>query len=163
MTKELTGDQSSADKEPDLRSAGLKVTLPRTWVLELFRTSKLRHLTADEVFRQLAGQGLDVGLATVYRVLSHLEAVGLLTRHSFDGGKAVYELNEKSHHDHLICLTCGQVDEFTNDLIEDLQQQAAQAQGYELVHHRLALYGYCPACISKRKDFATPVSLTVSG
>ncbi len=149
MTEESTS--TPAPEEPDLRSAGLKVTQPRTWVLELFRTSKLRHLTADEVFRALATQQLDVALATVYRVLSHLEAVGLLTRHSFDGGRAVYELNEKSHHDHLICLTCGQVDEFVNDTIEDLQQQTAQAQGYELVHHRLALYGYCPACVAKRK------------
>ena len=132
--------------EPELRSAGLKATLPRMRVLDIIRHSDSRHLSAEDVFKRLLEQGCDVGLATVYRTLSQLEGAGLLLRNVFEGGKAVYEINEGVHHDHLICLTCGRVDEFSNDAIEALQLQVAKKHGYELANHRLALYGRCPAC-----------------
>ncbi|PJO35587.1 ferric iron uptake transcriptional regulator [Delftia acidovorans] len=136
----------SSGGEPELRSVGLKATLPRMQVLEIFRQSASRHLHAEDVFRLLAERRAEVGLATVYRVLSQLEAAGLLLRQTFESGKAVFELNEGPHHDHLICLQCGRVDEFSNDHIEALQHQVAQAHGYRLADHRLALYGHCGAC-----------------
>lgn len=136
-------DSSQAD---DLKNAGLKATLPRMQVLEIIRNSAHRHLSAEDVFRRVLDQGLDVGLATVYRVLSQLEGAGLLSRNVFDGGKAVFEINEGHHHDHLICLVCGRVDEFSNEAIEALQREVAVANGYELADHRLALYGRCSAC-----------------
>jgi Fur family ferric uptake transcriptional regulator len=135
----------------DLKSAGLKVTLPRIRVLEVFRTADARHLTADDVYHRLSGQQADIGLATVYRVLAQLEEAGMLARHTFNAGKAVYELNEGSHHDHLICLGCGRTDEFTDPTIEKRQRAVAESAGYTLVDHQMALYGYCPACASKRR------------
>jgi Fur family ferric uptake transcriptional regulator len=135
----------------DLKDVGLKVTLPRMKVLAIIGGSESRHLTADDVYKRLLEQGTDVGLATVYRVLSQLESAGLVSRNVFDSGKAVFELNEGVHHDHLICLSCGRVDEFVNDAIEALQQQVAAAQGYELADHRLALYGHCAGCVAARK------------
>lgn len=142
------GAPEAADTEPELRNVGLKVTLPRKRVLEIFRSSPSSHLSAEEVYRQLLDQHHDVGMATVYRVLSQLEAAGLLLRHVFDGGRALYEYNEGTHHDHLICLNCGRVDEFTDDKIEALQQVIAKAHGYRLTDHRLALFGVCPECQS---------------
>lgn len=139
-------DHEAGGAEPELRNLGLKATLPRIRVLELIRQSPGRHQSAEDIFRRLREQHLEVGLATVYRVLSQLESVGLLLRHDFDGGRAVYELNEGSHHDHLICVGCGRVDEFSNEKIEALQREVARAHGYELIDHRLALYGQCPAC-----------------
>ena len=139
-----------ANAEPDLRNAGLKATLPRMRVLDIIRHSDARHLSAEDVFRRLLSQGADVGIATVYRVLSQLEGAGLLSRNVFDGGKAVFEINEGTHHDHLICLSCGRVDEFRNEVIESLQREVAATQGYELADHRLALYGHCAACADGR-------------
>lgn len=136
--------------EPELKSAGLKSTLPRVRVLDIIRHSESRHLGAEDIYRRLAEQGSDVGLATVYRVLSQLEAAGLLLRNVFDGGKAVFEINEGEHHDHLICLACGRVDEFSDELIEARQRETAKARGFELADHRLALYGYCAACVRLR-------------
>jgi Fur family transcriptional regulator, ferric uptake regulator len=151
MTSRHTRAVAAASVDtPDLRAVGLKATLPRMRVLEIIRTSSLRHLSAEDVYRRLIDHGTDVGLATVYRVLSQLEGVGLLTRNMFDGGKAVFELNEGPHHDHLICLSCGRVDEFTNDGIEALQREVAAANGYELADHRLSLYGHCAACVGAR-------------
>jgi Fur family ferric uptake transcriptional regulator len=138
--------------EPELRSVGLKATLPRMQVMEIFRHSPSRHLHAEEIYRRLADQKADVGLATVYRVLSQLEAAGLLLRQTFESGKAVFELNEGPHHDHLICLQCGRVDEFSNEHIEALQREVAQAHGYRLAEHRLALYGHCAACASTARE-----------
>lgn len=136
--------------EPDLRSVGLKATLPRMRVLDIIRQSATRHLSAEDIFKRLVEQGSDVGLATVYRVLSQLEGAGLLLRNTFDGGKAVFEIDEGEHHDHLICLSCGRVDEFSNEAIERLQRDVAEANGYELADHRLALYGHCAACVRAR-------------
>ena len=147
--------------EADLKSVGLKSTLPRMRVLDIIRNSESRHLSAEDVFRRLLDKGSDVGLATVYRVLSQLEGAGLLSRNVFDGGKAVFELNEGGHHDHLICLTCGRVDEFSNESIETLQRQVASEHGYELADHRLALYGQCAACVAARTS--APASRRVAG
>ncbi|MFY9511604.1 MAG: ferric iron uptake transcriptional regulator [Rubrivivax sp.] len=133
-------------EELNLHNAGLKATLPRLKVLEVFRTSKTRHLSADDVFRHLMEHDGDVGLATVYRVLSQLEQAGLIERSAFGEDRAVYELNEGSHHDHLVCIKCGQVDEFTDTTIEARQQAVAKQHGYLLTDHRLALYGLCPKC-----------------
>ncbi len=132
--------------EPELRSVGLKATLPRMQVMEILRQSPARHLHAEDIYRRLGEQKAEVGLATVYRVLSQLEAAGLLLRQTFENGKAVYELNEGPHHDHLICLQCGRVDEFSNEHIEALQQEVAQRLGYRLAGHRLSLYGHCSEC-----------------
>lgn len=136
--------------EPGLKNVGLKSTLPRIRVLDIIRHSEARHLGAEEIYKRLQDQGADVGLATVYRVLSQLEAAGLLLRNVFDGGKAVFEINEGEHHDHLICLGCGRVDEFNDELIEARQRETAHAHGFELADHRLALYGYCAACVRAR-------------
>ena len=141
-----TGASDATDSEPELRNVGLKVTLPRKRVLEIFRSSPSAHLSAEEVYRQLLDQHQDVGMATVYRVLAQLESAGLLLRQVFDGGRAVYEYNEGTHHDHLICVQCGRVDEFTDETIESLQEGIALAHGYRLTDHRLALFGVCPDC-----------------
>jgi Fur family transcriptional regulator, ferric uptake regulator len=133
-----------------LKSAGLKVTLPRIKVLEVFRTAERRHLSAEDVFHRLAEQHSDVGLATVYRVLTQLEEAGMLARNVFNAGKSVYELNEGKHHDHLICLDCGQTEEFYDPVIEKRQKAVADGLGFVLRDHRLALYGYCRTCAAKR-------------
>lgn len=155
MTQIPAQDDTTAGQEPELKSVGLKVTLPRMRILEIIRTSESRHLSAEDVYRRLLDQGSDMGLGTVYRVLSQLEGAGLLSRNVFDGGKAVFEINLGKHHDHLICLTCGRVDEFSNEVIEMLQRQIAAEQGYELADHRLALYGHCAACVRAREDKPT--------
>lgn len=134
----------------ELKNVGLKATLPRLKVLELLRSAPSRHLSAEDVYRRLQDQHADVGLATVYRVLSQLESAGLLSRNVFDAGKAVFEINEGEHHDHLICLQCGRVDEFRNDTIEALQREVAATHGYALADHRLSLYGYCAHCVGTR-------------
>lgn len=136
----------------DLKSAGLKATLPRLKILEAFETSKDRHMTAEDVFRLLLDQGEDIGLATVYRVLMQFEQAGLLKRNTFEGGKATFELDEGEHHDHLVCLQCGKVEEFYDARIEERQTQVAKAHGFELGEHVLALYGNCikPRCPNMR-------------
>lgn len=138
--------------DDELRSAGLKVTLPRIKVLEVFRTADVRHMSAEDVYHRLASQQADVGLATVYRVLTQLEEAGMLARHNFNAGKAVYELNEGRHHDHLICLDCGRTDEFTDPTIEKRQKAVAESLGYVLRDHEMALYGYCAECAAKRSQ-----------
>lgn len=150
MTSARLNDDLPDLHQAGLKSVGLKATLPRMQVLEIIRSSEHRHLSAEDVFRRICDQGSDVGLATVYRVLSQLEGAGLLSRNVFDGGKALFEINEGRHHDHLICLTCGRVDEFSNEAIEALQRDVAAVQGYELADHRLALYGHCAACVAAR-------------
>jgi len=127
----------------DLKSAGLKATLPRVRIINLFEQSKVRHLTAEDVYKQLLSEGVDVGLATVYRVLTQFEQAGLLMRHHFESGKAVFELNEGKHHDHLVCLQCGRVEEFYDAEIEKRQRSVAHARGFELHDHALALYAAC--------------------
>ena len=127
----------------ELKNTGLKATLPRLKILEVFQASAQRHMTAEDVFRVLLGDNADIGLATVYRVLTQFEQAGLLVRSSFESGKAMYELNEGQHHDHLVCLDCGRVEEFFDPEIERLQQQVAQQRGFALQEHALSLYAHC--------------------
>jgi len=131
-----------------LKEIGLKATLPRRRILELFETSKVRHLSAEDVYKALIAEGMDVGLATVYRVLTQFEQAGLLTRQHFETGKAVFELNQGGHHDHLVCLQCGRVEEFYDGEIEKRQGEIAKQHGFELRGHSLALYADCnkPNC-----------------
>jgi Fur family ferric uptake transcriptional regulator len=131
-----------------LKDIGLKATLPRRRILELFETSKVRHLSAEDVYKALIAEGMDVGLATVYRVLTQFEQAGLLARQHFETGKAVFELNQGGHHDHLVCLQCGKVEEFYDSDIEKRQSDIAKKSGFELRGHSLALYGDCtkPNC-----------------
>jgi len=132
----------------DLRSVGLKATLPRLKIINVFERSGVRHLTAEDVYRQLLADGLDVGLATVYRVLTQFEQAGLLIRHHFETGKAVFELNDEKHHDHLVCLTCGRVEEFFDSEIEKRQTKIAKERGFTIHEHALYLYAECtkPRC-----------------
>jgi Fur family ferric uptake transcriptional regulator len=125
----------------ELRKAGLKVTLPRVKILQFLEQSKERHLSAEEVYKALLDSGEDVGLATVYRVLTQFEQAGLVERHNFDGGHSVFELDSGKHHDHLVCSETGKVIEFHNEKIEQLQLQIAKELGYELTGHSLVLYG----------------------
>ena len=126
-----------------LKEIGLKATLPRRRILELFEASKVRHLSAEDVYKALIAEGMDVGLATVYRVLTQFEQAGLLARQHFETGKAVFELNQGGHHDHLVCLQCGRVEEFYDGEIEKRQSEIAGKNGFELRGHSLALYADC--------------------
>ncbi len=127
----------------DLKSSGLKATLPRLKILEIFQNSRVRHLSAEDVYKLLLAENLDVGLATVYRVLTQFEQAGLLSRNHFESGKAVFELDQGAHHDHLVCLDCGRVEEFFDDEIEKRQHKIAAERGFKLAEHALALYGNC--------------------
>lgn len=129
--------------QQDLKNAGLKATLPRLKILELFETSKERHLSAEDVYKILITAGEDVGLATVYRVLTQFEEAGLLSRHHFESGKAVFELNKGTHHDHIVCVRCGRVEEFYDEEIEKRQQKAAESRGFKMHEHSLMIYGIC--------------------
>jgi len=141
---------STQDIEQQLQSAGLKATAPRMKVLAFFRTSHRRHFTAEDVFRHLVEEKIDVGLATVYRVLGQLVEVGILSSGTLGSTTAVYELNEGQHHDHVICLNCGRVDEFSDPLIEARQKIVAEDLGYLLSDHHLVLHGYCRDCRPKQ-------------
>ena len=127
----------------DLKTTGLKATAPRLKILNLFEHSEVRHLSAEDVYRLLLNEGLDVGLATVYRVLTQFEQAGLLTRHHFESGKAVFELNHGHHHDHLVCINCGRVEEFLDPEIEKRQTQIAAERGFTIREHALYLYAEC--------------------
>ena len=133
----------------ELKASGLKATLPRLKILEIFQNSEVRHLSAEDVYKILLIENLDVGLATVYRVLTQFEQAGLLQRNHFETGKAVFELNEGSHHDHLVCLVCGLVEEFYDEEIEIRQKAVAAERGFEIADHALALYGHCRNCVKK--------------
>lgn len=131
----------------DLRNVGLKVTMPRIKILQILEKQlDERHLTAEKVYKILLSEDEDIGLATVYRVLTQFEAAGLVTRHHFEGGNSVFELSTGDHHDHILCVKCGKVDEFTDPMIEARQQEIAAQLGYELTDHGLYLYGLCPQC-----------------
>ena len=130
----------------ELRKAGLKVTLPRMKILDILETTSSRHQSAEDVYKALLETGEDIGLATVYRVLTQFEAAGLVKRHHFEGGHSVFELNEGSHHDHILCVKCGKVDEFIDDTIEKRQKAIAVDLGYELTDHCLYMYGICKDC-----------------
>ncbi len=130
-----------AGENQELRKAGLKVTVPRIKILQMLESNQQRHLSAEDVYKNLLESGEDVGLATVYRVLTQFESAGLVTRHNFDGGYAVFELNRgDEHHDHMVCTETGRVVEFHNADIERIQQEIAEAHGFELIGHSLVLY-----------------------
>ena len=132
----------------EIKSSGLKATLPRIRILDVFQKATVRHMSAEDVFKILLTEGSDIGLATVYRVLLQFEQAGILSRNHFESGKSVFELNEGHHHDHLVCMTCGRVEEFFDPDIEARQRAVAQARGFELQEHSLALYAACikPDC-----------------
>jgi Fur family transcriptional regulator, ferric uptake regulator len=136
----LTTAMTRAD---DLKSSGLKATLPRLKILEVFQRSQQRHMTAEDVYKLLLAEDADIGLATVYRVLMQFEQAGLLSRSHFESGKSVFELNEGKHHDHLLCLTCGRVEEFFDAEIESRQRAVAEQRGFALQEHALSLYAVC--------------------
>jgi len=136
----------------DLKTSGLKITAPRMRILKVFESSKVRQLAAEDVYRALMNEGLDIGLATVYRVLTQFEQAGILQRHHFESGKAVFELNEGSHHDHLVCVQCGRVEEFYDPEIEKRQVKVAKDRGFSIREHSLHLYADCtkPHCPNKK-------------
>jgi Fur family ferric uptake transcriptional regulator len=140
----------------ELKSTGLKATLPRLKILEIFQAGKQRHMTAEDVFRVLLEDRSDVGLATVYRVLTQFEQAGLLNRSNFESGKAVYEINEGQHHDHLVCLDCGRVEEFYDAEIENRQHAVAKAKGFSIADHSLSIYANCTKDNCPHRS-ATPV------
>ena len=127
----------------EIKNSGLKATLPRIKILEVFQNAGQRHMTAEDVYKALLIEGADIGLATVYRVLTQFEQAGLLSRNHFETGKSVFELNQGHHHDHLVCLTCGRVEEFFDPQIEERQHAIARERGFELQEHSLALYAAC--------------------
>lgn len=130
----------------DLKKAGLKITLPRMKILEFLEVSTVRHQSAEDIYRALLADGEEIGLATVYRVLTQFEAAGLVERHHFESGQAVFELNVQGHHDHIVCVSCGKVEEFYDEMIETRQREVAAAKGFEVTDHSLTLYGKCPGC-----------------
>ena len=149
MIQQITYRMDIAMSKPnDLKTMGLKATLPRLRILGLFENSPVRHLSAEDIYRTLISEGEDIGLATVYRVLTQFEQAGLLERHHFESGKAVFELASTSHHDHLVCLQCGRVEEFYDAEIEKRQVRIAKDRGFTIHEHSLALYADCtkPSC-----------------
>jgi Fur family ferric uptake transcriptional regulator len=130
----------------NIKNAGLKVTLPRVKILQLLERFKKRHISAEEIYQELVNQSEDVGLATVYRVLTQFESAGLVTRHRFDGEHSVFELKQEEHHDHLVCVDCGFVAEFIDDVIEQRQEEIAKQNNFDLTDHALTLYGVCYKC-----------------
>jgi Fur family transcriptional regulator, ferric uptake regulator len=127
----------------ELKKAGLKTTLPRLKILEILRKSGVRHLSAEDVYKHLLEASEDIGLATVYRVLTQFEAAGLVIRHNFEGGRAVFERNDEKHHDHMVCVECGEVFEFRDEVIEQRQRTVAETAGFLMQDHSLYLYGVC--------------------
>lgn len=138
-----TGSQAESR---DLKSAGLKATLPRIKILQMLESSPARHLSAEDVYKSLLEGGEDVGLATVYRVLTQFESAGLVSRHHFEGGHSMFELNEGKHHDHILCVKCGKVEEFMDEMIEERQRAIAKKAGFSMTDHSLYIYGICAAC-----------------
>ena len=130
----------------ELKDAGLKITLPRVKILEILESSEVHHVSAEDVYKLLLHNGEEVGLATVYRVLTQFEQAGLVIRHNFEGGHSVFELSSDKHHDHIVCIRCGRVEEFADDEIEQLQEKVADKLGFELTDHNLNMYGLCPDC-----------------
>ncbi len=141
MSQRLKASVSS--ESDDLRNAGLKVTLPRLKILDILAAGSARHMSAEDIYKKLLEFEEDIGLATVYRVLTQFEAAGLVTRHHFEGGMAVFELKQGEHHDHIVCVDCGKVEEFMDAGIEDRQHAVAKRLGFEISDHALILYGHC--------------------
>ncbi len=133
----------------DLKKAGLKVTTPRLKILTILEKSKDHHLTAESIYRELLDTGEDIGLATVYRVLTQFEEAGLVVRHHFEGDQSFFELDHGEHHDHLVCVKCGRVEEFVDNIIEKRQQEIAKQAGYSITDHSLNIYGICAKCQKK--------------
>lgn len=131
------------DQNKELKKAGLKVTLPRLKILQILQQPENQHISAEDVYKILIDQGEEIGLATVYRVLNQFDDAGILIRHHFEGGKSVFEISHKDHHDHLVCLKCGKVIEFEDDIIEERQELIAKQHSLKLTHHSLYLYGEC--------------------
>ena len=138
----------------EIKKAGLKVTLPRIKVLQILENTRNRHLSAEEIYKLLLDAGEDVGLATVYRVLTQFESAGLVIRHHFDGDHSVYELDDGKHHDHIVCVSCGAVTEFIDETIEARQLAIAETHGYQMTDHCLYIYGYCGKCQQPKEDGA---------
>lgn len=130
----------------DIKKAGLKVTLPRVKILEIMENSSMRHLSAEDVYKQLLESGEEVGLATVYRVLTQFEGAGLVSRHHFEGGHSVFELEQGKHHDHIVCVKCGKIEEFVDEVIEQRQRDIAERAGFDITDHCLYIYGICKSC-----------------
>ncbi len=135
----------------ELKEAGLKATLPRLKILQILENSATRHMSAEDIYRALLGSGEDVPIATIYRVLTQFEGAGLVARHKFEGEHSVYELNEGSHHDHILCVECGRVEEFVDETIEQRQQAIAEEHGYSITDHSLIIQGICASCQEKSK------------
>ena len=154
ITQLTTTPDARVSSPSDLKTIGLKATLPRLRILELFEKSEVRHLSAEDVYKILLKEGTDSGLATVYRVLTQFEQAGLLVRHHFESGKAVYELNQGGHHDHLVCLQCGRVEEFYDADIEKRQTRVAEQRGFRIHDHSLHIYADCTKvnCPHKSRD-----------
>ncbi|MEX0962955.1 MAG: ferric iron uptake transcriptional regulator [Pseudohongiellaceae bacterium] len=138
-----------ATENQELRKAGLKVTLPRVKILQIMESSETKHLSAEDVYKALIEADEDVGLATVYRVLTQFESAGLVMRHHFEGGSSVFELTTIDHHDHIVCQTCGSVEEFYDEVIEQQQEKIAKKYGFKITDHSMYLYGICKACQAK--------------
>ncbi|KJH67066.1 ferric iron uptake transcriptional regulator [Chromobacterium violaceum] len=136
-------------KASHLKDIGLKATGPRLKILDLFEQGDAGHMSAEDVYRKLLAENIDIGLATIYRVLTQFEQAGILVRHHFETGKAVYELNQGGHHDHMVCVSCGKVVEFFDPEIEALQDRIAEQHGFRIVEHALYMYGECPDCLGK--------------
>jgi Fur family transcriptional regulator, ferric uptake regulator len=143
---------SDVSTAPDLKTFGLKTTAPRLRILRLFESSEVRHLSAEDVYRLLIGEGIDIGLATVYRVLTQFAQAGILERHHFDSGKAVFEMSASSHHDHLVCLQCGHVEEFCDAEIEKRQDSIADERGFAVRDHALYIYAECTKADCPRRN-----------
>tara|TARA_B110000914_G_scaffold92876_1_gene81721 strand:- start:133 stop:555 length:423 start_codon:yes stop_codon:yes gene_type:complete len=138
-----------ATENQELRKAGLKVTLPRVKILQIMESSETKHLSAEDVYKALIEADEDVGLATVYRVLTQFESAGLVMRHHFEGGSSVFELTSIDHHDHIVCQTCGSVEEFYDEIIENQQEMIAEKYGFRITDHSMYLYGVCKDCQAK--------------
>ncbi len=135
-----------AAESQELKDAGLKITLPRIKILQILESNEVHHVSAEDVYKLLLQNGEEIGLATVYRVLTQFEQAGLVIRHNFEGGHSVFELSTETHHDHIVCVRCGRVEEFTDEDIERRQQEVADRLGFELTDHHLNLYGLCATC-----------------
>ncbi len=143
--------EQSAERQDDLKQAGLKVTEPRMKILEILKQAENRHLSAEDIYQILLKANIEVGLATIYRVLTQFEQAGLIKKHKFEGDQAVFELDQGTHHDHLVCCKCGRVEEFIDDVIEQRQQNIAEKAGFKMTDHALNIYGLCPNCQGDRK------------
>lgn len=146
MTKNKKGEHLIVTEGKQLKSAGLKITVPRLKILQVLEQTREHHLSAENVYQKLVDMGEEVSLATVYRVLTQFEAAQLIDRHNFEGGYSVFELRQETHHDHLVCIKCGVVEEFFDEIIETRQYKIAEQARFKITSHALNIYGICPNC-----------------